>query len=542
VHALLTGDPSRRDGRGLGRSVLHDPLLYGVGICAALVCVPFFRYVEWLGDEGVLLHGATRILGGEVLYRDFFEFLAPGGFLIVATWMKLFGVDFGSVRVLALGVVAATAALLYAAARLSSGNRPLAALLAIAWAVFSQGAWTGVIHHWLTTAASMASAVGLFLALEGSPGRGAAFAAGLFAGTAAMVTQSRGGYLCVAVLAALLPLPSARSRLVSAIAGEALVPTAMVLYLAAQGTLPAAFDDVITYPLRHHAGIQPVPYGSWVSSQNWVLVALFPLTFALAGATLVLAGAARLREPRFSTSLALAVVGLLGIFPRPDATHIDFTVALAGPLFALTTTDLLGRLQRRLGRRARLAVGALLIGLCFPGVRGALEMIAAASRTHAVPTARGLVVPGRGLSADDFAGDFAALVAQIDRVSPGDPFFFYPFCPMLPYLTGRRHVAAIDVMTPGYTSVEHFRETCTAVMREAQWVVIEHNWSDPNYLHMVFPAIRDTDPPEKRAFEAGLRLAFANVVHTSTTFELRQRTGRGSEALCDTIGARSEAR
>src|SRR5438046_5546109 len=134
-------------------SLLRDPLLYGVALSAALVCVPFFRYVEWLGDEGVLLHGAMRILGGEVLYRDFFEFLAPGGFLIVATWMKLFGVDFGSVRVLALGVVAATAALLYAAARLSSGNRPLAALLAIAWAVFSPRAWTGVFLHWITTAA-----------------------------------------------------------------------------------------------------------------------------------------------------------------------------------------------------------------------------------------------------------------------------------------------------------------------------------------------------------------------------------------------------
>src|SRR2546430_10959913 len=33
--------------------------------------------------------------------------------------------------------------------RLASGSRPLAALLAIAWAVFSQGDWTGVHHHWL---------------------------------------------------------------------------------------------------------------------------------------------------------------------------------------------------------------------------------------------------------------------------------------------------------------------------------------------------------------------------------------------------------
>src|SRR3989441_11699711 len=98
-------------------SLLRDPLLYGVALGAALVCAPFFRYVEWLGDEGVLLHGAARILGGEVLYRDFFEFLPPGGFLIGASWVKLFGVGFASVRVLAVCVVAAIPALVYAPAR-----------------------------------------------------------------------------------------------------------------------------------------------------------------------------------------------------------------------------------------------------------------------------------------------------------------------------------------------------------------------------------------------------------------------------------------
>ena len=67
--------------------------------------------------------------------------------------MKLVGVDFASVRVLAVGVIAVIAALLYAAARLASANRPLAALLAVAWAVFSQGVWTVIGHHWLTTAA-----------------------------------------------------------------------------------------------------------------------------------------------------------------------------------------------------------------------------------------------------------------------------------------------------------------------------------------------------------------------------------------------------
>ena len=531
------GDPGTRRARALRRGLLDDPLLYGVAAIALLVCAPFFRYLQWLGDEGVLLHGAARILRGEVLYRDFFEFLAPGGFLIVATWMKLFGAGFASVRVLALGVIAAIAALLYATARLSSENRPLAALLAIAWTVCSQGVWTVIGHHWLTTAASMASAAGLLWAVDGAARRGAAFAAGLGAGTAAMVVQTRGALVCVAVLAVLSTLPGARGRLVSAVAGIAVVPTAMILYLATRGALAPALDDAILYPARHYAGIQPVPFGSWVSQQTWALVVLYPVTFVLAGVVLVLTRAAIWREPRFRASLALAIVGLGGTYPRPDATHITFTVPLACPLFALVATDL----RDRLGRRARTAVSVLLIGLCLPGVAGAITVAAAAGRARAVPTAQGRVVPGGDLQADPrVARDFAALVARIAEVSPAETFFFYPFCPMLPYLTARRHVAAIDVMTPGYTTAAEYRETCVRVVREARWVVIERNWSDPSFLHRIFPRIRDPDPPEKRGFEAALRQAFAGVAQTSTTFELRARSTNASVALCDRVGARSE--
>lgn len=534
----------RRDQRGRRRDIdagsgpplLRDPLLYGAALIAVAVCTPFFRYVQWLGDEGVFLHAAARILGGEALYRDFFEFLPPGAFLIVAAWMKLFGVGFASVRVLAVFVIAAIAALLYAAARLSSGNRPLAALLAIAWAVFSQGIWTVISHHWFTTAASMAAAVGLFLALDGAPRRGAAFAAGLFAGTAAMVTQTRGTLLWFAILAVFLTPPRTRSRLVSALAGVAVFPTAMILHLSARGVLTAAFDDVILDPARRYAGIQAVSFGSGASLADTASVALFPVTFVLAGAAIALKRLAIWREPRFRASLALAIVGLLGTYPRPDIFHINFTVPLACPLFALVATDLLGRL----GHRARTAVGALLIGMCLVGVGYSIytKRVVLVGPLRAVPTVRGLVVRRDNLWTDDFA----ALVAQVDIAPPGEAFFFYPYSPMLPYLTGRRHVAALDVLLPGYTTAEEFRETCVRVVSEAQWLVIDRHWSDPRVLRFTFPAMRDPDPPEKRGFEATLLLAFDKIAHTSTFFELRQRARSASASLCDKIGASPGAR
>jgi hypothetical protein len=86
-------------------------------------------------------------------------------------------------------------------------------------------------------------------------------------------------------------------------------------------------------------------------------------------------------------------------------------------------------------------------------------------------------------------------VAQIDRAPSGDGFFFYPYIPTLPSLTGRRHVAAVDVMTPGYTTAEQFHDTCVRVVSDAQWVVLDRSWSDLDKLRSIFPAMRDPKPP-----------------------------------------------
>jgi hypothetical protein len=41
----------------------------------------------------VLLHGAERLLKGQRLYIDFFEFLPPGGFVILAAWFGITGIS-----------------------------------------------------------------------------------------------------------------------------------------------------------------------------------------------------------------------------------------------------------------------------------------------------------------------------------------------------------------------------------------------------------------------------------------------------------------
>ena len=76
-----------------------------VGLVTAALCVPLIRYVWFLGDEGVLLHGAERMLRGEKIYIDFFEFLPPGGFVLSEAWFSKAGIWLRSARSLAIPTI-----------------------------------------------------------------------------------------------------------------------------------------------------------------------------------------------------------------------------------------------------------------------------------------------------------------------------------------------------------------------------------------------------------------------------------------------------
>jgi hypothetical protein len=508
---------------------LRDPLLYAVPLLAIAYYVPILGWLSWLGDEGVLLHGAVRVLDGQTLYRDFFEILPPGAFLIPAAWLKVFGAGFVSARVFSSLVIATIVALLYTAARLSSGRRALAAMLALAWAVRVS---IEANHHALTTAASMASAVSVLAALHGARhSRAALFSAGFFAGTALTITQSRGAVLCAALLTVLLSLPGSRRRLAPALAGMAVFPAAMMLHLAATGALTVAFDSVVRFPLRHYTAIQHVPFGSFATLADAAVVAFFPVSFALAAVGLALGGRPLWRAARFRVCLALAIVGLPGAYLRPDTPHLAYTIPLAAPLFALVVTDLLGRLRPR----ARMAVAVLLVGLAVAHVGYAVSLRARllTGPVATVATPRGAIqrLPGA------WTDEFAALMARIHRTGADDAFFFYAHVPMLPYLAARRHVAPLDVMVPGYTTPAQFRDTCVRVLREAQWVVLDLRGMNTATLRSLYPSLADPDPPERRAFESALALAF-ETVHPSVFFELRGRRQPAiSTAPCDGIGA-----
>jgi len=113
--------------------------LLAVGLIAVALCLPFTLYVFWLPDEGVMLHGAERMLRGDRIYLDFFEFLPPGSFAITAIWFKVAGISLLSARALAIATAAGIACFTYLACRQASKHAPTSTFIAVAWVVLTQG-------------------------------------------------------------------------------------------------------------------------------------------------------------------------------------------------------------------------------------------------------------------------------------------------------------------------------------------------------------------------------------------------------------------
>ncbi len=206
-----------------------------VGLVAAVLCLPFIRTVFGMGDEGVLLRGAERMLREKKLYADFFEFLPPGGFVLTATWFRIAGISIWSARVLAILTIVGIACFTYAACRLASRNAPLSAIVTIGWVVMSQGGWTQVSHHWFTTLFSMVAVWAALASFEHSPPLLRwPLIAGAATGTAAMVTPTRGALAMLAAMTAFLNLRRDRTEVIAYVLGGALVPAGLLIYLVSK--------------------------------------------------------------------------------------------------------------------------------------------------------------------------------------------------------------------------------------------------------------------------------------------------------------------
>lgn len=365
-------------------------LLAGAAALAFAVA-PFGWASTFSADEFTFMSDALRMLRGEVLYRDFFQFTMPVAQALLAAAFAVAGPSLLVAHALQAALVWGAAVLAWCLAR-ALGAGPWAAWLpGAALAVGLYPHYPGYNHHWVALPAVLGALLAGAAALRGGRARTWALA-GALAALAFLTVFADGAVLLVAFLAAPplaawlagRPLATALRPLAAFLAGFA-APVALAAgWLAALGALGVGFFDVFVWPLafyRGSGGVNDVAFASDLPGllmpirglPGWFgRVAHYVLQYALFGAAFMASLAFGLgllaRRARGAAGneavddaplglAALAALGFLALSTRGRADFVHVGMYMVPGLVALVA--LLPRFPGRSAGRAALAVFAL---------------------------------------------------------------------------------------------------------------------------------------------------------------------------------------
>jgi len=340
-----------------------------IDICIALALAviavawlwPFRTTLAFLDrDEGIILQGATRILHGELPYRDFFSFYTPGSYFWNALCLKVFNDSIMVPRTVLVAYGMIFSVLTFILARYMGSSRKAAAFISGLLLICALPARFVVIHSWDTT---MAAFIALFCAVHflRRPNHWLASLTGCFTSLAILFNQARGlGFLLGLVIGFPLLWWKLKRRDMRA-AHFITMTTATVLpllvtavFFALHGSFRAMVECLL-WPLHNYSAANHLPYGyitmsaaSWnelFSSAPWqeraahyfilspiVLICALPIFTVMVALWCVLARRDDLDREQVSVAILCGAVVLGSILStlvaRPDFLHITFIAPL----------------------------------------------------------------------------------------------------------------------------------------------------------------------------------------------------------------------
>jgi len=301
----------------VGRRRAHLWLALG----AALILVGLHAVHTLDNDEGVVLNGAWNVLNGRVPYTDFFEYVAPGNFYLVAAVWKLTGAYFWVAKGLAILAIGAAAIGVLATSRLLLASMRVEVapwFLAFGPLIFllSTGYWPAINHNTFGTALIVWST---FLAtrcvIRGS--QLDPFFAGLVCGLAALFLPDRAALVGVTIVVLYLFLEDRAGgwKRAAAFGGAAALPVLGLLLVWSPQVL---YEQLILFPANGDLETNRIDPGLF----------FFVATVLLCGLWLL----RNQREPAVGFLLALQIVLFASAVHRPDEMHISSTLF---PILAL---------------------------------------------------------------------------------------------------------------------------------------------------------------------------------------------------------------
>lgn len=425
-------------------------------------------------EEGLILHLAQRMQGGEHLYRDLVAFTGPLPFELLSLLFGIFGQEIAVARtVVALLSGLACAGIFNLARRSRAGllAHVAAACLAcvpiLLFPFFSIYFYTTLVFY-LSLAAAAAAARGI----ESDRW---AVAAGVLIASAALCKQSVGALLAITLLGSLAIASGSGLRLrrvLAASAGGALVAVLTLSLYAIRGDLEPLVHSLVVLPLTlgetfnapyvnfwppgvfapeiHANKSLYLPFSYVIHSGvyadvEWPMVLGTQLLYALPFIALI-ATAIRVLRASLPAGVWIHTAALLALtsnlYPRTDWGHLVFVLPPA-----VVQLLLLVPAERALTTSAaRKLVAALVL---LPLLLGS-SLEAIYLHRHSKPPKLGPRVPLRPVS-DSLAGDGPARVVQyLTRYAKPDEFIFVPRSePLLYFATNTRNPTPYSGVLPG---------------------------------------------------------------------------------------------
>ena len=458
-------------------------------LTAALLWWLAGQRLVWINDEGIYLDGASRILAGQMPYRDFFALTGPGTFWNVAVFFRLFGVTLGSARALLILDLAIIAACLYWLAA-EFRSRALGFWLAWFFVALLAGDAGGLVvnHRWDSAALSILGVTLLAAGLRSEGNRWLVACAGAAAAYAAWVTPP--------VLLVLVPMFAwaffaGRWTGVAALAGGVAAVSAIALsILIATGSLGPLLHQFL-WTTSQYSTANRFPYGGIIGGypalfsdahgpELWVRAIL--LSFIVMPAIVPICAVIAFSAARSTWKtpllfvLACAIAAVLSAAPRMDAAHLTYSSPLS---YVVAGCALASLLPTRMRAPVAMALSFVPCIMLWNGVSQRLHLETAQTR--------GGVLWGEP---KDLALE-RSLEASIQK---GEPFFAFPYIPIAYFLTKGANNSRYSFLQPGMMADSDEDQALESLMSAPPAKVFYMDVPDWAYLRL-FPS---SDPRRLR--------------------------------------------
>jgi len=290
-------------------------------------------------DEGIVVYGASRILKGDIPYKDFWTMYAPGQFYTIALLFKLFGTNLFVTRIYSATINLLLVLMVYLTIKKISNHR--IALLSFILSTLWMGGW-GLFHSSPTPAGTFWSLFSILFVVDFLCNKNylSLFIGGIITGITAIFRHDIGGYTFISSTVVLLLYVYFR------IADRNLLNTAKVwgkyllgtiisfipfaLYFLAKVPIKDLIFDLIVFPAKIFPRVRDLPYPSFAFN-FYSFLFYFPIIIYIIGGIFILSNLFRWKDLG-GKEWATILFWIIGLFffnqawVRSDVPHLLPTI------------------------------------------------------------------------------------------------------------------------------------------------------------------------------------------------------------------------